>query len=168
MGEFRLPLRSDYGRDEGEEWGECCLCGSRRYQAIVHFTNGTTTPAEHETVTGATSLDTGVLDKYVLISGTFAGSDAAGVFILTSPTGYDAANLEIFTSGELLNGSTAGNSFAKVNRTGAVQITGRLIPGCDLVTYEGKDYCKAHFQFKFARTWQDEAEVDYNENDREA
>ena len=166
MGDFRLPLRTDYDRNAGEKWGECCLCGSRRYQALVHFKQGTATPTEHETITGTTSLDTGVLDKYVLISGTFAGGDATGIFILTSPSGYDLANLEIFTSGESLSGATSAAAVA--NGTGAVQITGRLIPESELVTYEGKDYCKAHFQFKFARTWQDEAEVDYDENDREA
>ena len=93
-----------------------------------------------------------MLDKYVLVSGTFAGGDAAGVFILSSPAGYDDGNLEIFTKDETLNGSTSGAGMAVATNTGAVQITGRLIPDTDLVEYEGKKYCQPHYKFKFEIT----------------
>ena len=168
MGDFRLPLRTDYDRNEGEEWGECVLCGRRLYRALVHFDSMSVAPTEGETVTGATSGDTGVLLNYVITSGTAAGGDAAGVLELTTPTGYGNVLLEIFSDNENLNGSTSGSNFATVNGTGAVQISGRLIPEKDLVEYRGKTYCRPHFAFKFRREWENDADVDYDENDREA
>lgn len=165
---IRLPLRSDYDRNAGERWDECCLCGSRRYRALVHFKQGAVTPTEGETVTGASSGDTGILARYVLISGTAAGGDAVGVMEFTSPTGYDLANLEIFTKEESLNGSTSGNAFCVAMNKGAIQVSGRLIPEQDLVEYRGKKYCREHFRFKYSNDWLDEAKVETDENDREA
>ena len=167
MGDFRLPHRNDYERNGGEKWDVCHLCGSLYRQALVHFKQGTVTPTEHETVTGASSGDTGVLDRYVLVSGTFAGGDAAGIFILTSPTGYDDNNLEIFTKDESLNGSTSGNAFAVATNKGAVEVSGRMIPDSEIIEYRGKKYCKAHFRFKFEHDWEDEIKVDRHEGDRE-
>lgn len=135
---------------------------------MVHFYSGSVTPTEGETVTGASSGDTGVLSRYVLVSGTIAGGDGVGILEFTSPTGYDLANLEIFTKDELLNGSTSGSNFATATNTGAIQISGRLVPEQDLVEYRGKKYCRAHFRFKYENDWKDEAKVDTNENDREA
>jgi len=168
MGEFRLPLRTDHDRDAGEKWGECCLCGSRRYRVLVHVDSLSVAPTSGETVTGATSLHTGVMTGYTLVSGTVATLDGVAVLEMSTPTGYDNVMLEIFQDNENLNGSTSGNNFATVNGKGAVQISGRLIAERDLVEYQGKTYCRPHFQFKFARTWQDEADVEYDENDREA
>lgn len=167
MGDFRLPLRSDYERNAGEKWDTCHLCGSLHKQALLHFKQGTVTPTEHETITGASSGDTGTLDKYVLVSGTFAAGTAAGIFILTSPSGYDENNLEVFTKDENLNGSTSGNSFAVATNKGAVEISGRMIPDGELITYRGKKYCKSHFTFKFSHEWEDEADISRGEGDRE-
>lgn len=167
MGDFRLPLRSDYARDAGEKWDSCVLCGTRRIRGLVHFDSGSVAPTLSETITGATSGDTMVALKYVLISGTFAGGDAVGIIEGTSPTGYDDGNLEIFQDNENLNGSTAGSNFATVNKTGAVSISGRLVSDSELVEYQGKQYCKSHFKFKFEHDWIDEAEVDKTEGDRE-
>ena len=165
---IRLPLRSDYGRNDGSKWDECCLCGSRRYRAMVHFYSGSVTPTEGETVTGASSGDTGVLARYVLVSGTIAGGDGVGILEFTSPTGYDLANLEIFTKDELLNGSTSGDNFATATNKGAIQVSGRLIPEQDLVEYRGKKYCRAHFRFTYESEWLDQADVNQDESDRDA
>jgi len=167
MGEFRPPLRSDYPREAGEKWCVCHLCGAQRIRGIVHFDSGSATPTEGETLTGATSGDTMVLENYVLIGGTFAGGDAYGIFEGTTPTGYDDNNLEIFQNDEALNGSTSGNDFATVNGIGAVSISGRLIPESEIVTYRGKDYCRPHFVFAYAHDWEDEAKIDIDEGDRE-
>lgn len=135
---------------------------------MVHVDSLSVTPTSGETVTGATSGDTGVLANYTLVSGTAAGGDGVAVLEMTSPTGYGQSQLDIFHDNENLNGSTSGDNFATAKGKGAVQISGRLIPERDIVEYEGKFYCRPHFEFKFRRTWQDEAEVDYDENDREA
>jgi hypothetical protein len=143
------------------------LCGSRLYRALVHFDSGSVTPTVGETITGATSGDTGVLANYTKTSGTVAAGDAVGVMEMTSPTGYDSILLEIFTNDENLNGSVSGLNFATVNKTGAVQVSGRLIADGDIVTYRGKKYCSAHFAFKFRREWEDEVKMPTDEGDRE-
>jgi len=177
MGEFRLPLRSDYPSDAEEKWTECCLCGARLRTAIVYFDSGSVEPTADsysagewtggETITGATSGDTGVVHRITRTAGAWADGDAEGVIILRSPTGYDASQLSIFENDELLNGATAGNNFATVNGTGALSISGRLIADKDIVHYQGRDYCRAHFKFKFAHEWDDENIPDHDENDRE-
>jgi hypothetical protein len=167
MGEFRPPLRSDYPKDAGEKWYECALCGSKRIRGFVHFDSGSVTPTAGETITGATSADTMVLSSYVIISGTVAGGDAVGVLDGTTPSGYDDSNLEIFQNDENLNGSTSGANFATVNGKGSVQVSGRLVPEKEIVEYEGKNYCRHHFLFKFAHDWEDENIPDYDEGDRE-
>lgn len=151
----------------GEKWDFCCLCGSKQIRALVHFDSGSVTPTDGETITGATSGDTIVMDNYVLISGTFAGGDAVGIIEGTSPTGYDDVNLEIFQNDEALNGSTSGDDFATVNKIGAIQISGRMVADSDLVEYQGKKYCRAHFKFKFKTDFWEDFKVDQTEGDRE-
>ena len=167
MGDFRPPLRSDYSRDAGEKWDWCCLCGTANIRAMVHFDSGSVLPTLGETITGATSGDTMVANRCVLISGTFAGGDAVGIIEGTSPTGYDGAILEIFTNDENLNGSVAGDNFATVNKIGAIQISGRLISESDLIEYRGKKYCKPHYLMKFRHDWVDDIKVDKKEGDRD-
>lgn len=176
---IRLPHRSDYDQNSGERWDECVLCGTRLYTALVHFYSGSAEPTADsyssgdwsggETVTGATSSDTGVVHKVVRVSGAWADGDAAGVLILRSPTGYEPiSSLEIFEKDELLNGSVSGDNFATATSVGAIQISGRLIPESDLVEYRGKKYCRAHFRFTYENDWKNEADVSDDENDREA
>jgi hypothetical protein len=124
-------------------------------------------PTTGETITGATSTDTCVVEGYTLISGTFAGGDAVGIIEGNTPTGYDTINLEIFSNDENLNGSTSGANFATANSKGAVQISGRLTPDSDMVVYKGKKYCTSHFRFKFRREWEDDARIESGEGDRE-
>jgi hypothetical protein len=168
MGDFRLPLRSDFSRNEGAKWLECCKCGAKRIKVLVHFDSGSVAPTVDETITGATSTDTFVVEGYTLISGTFAGGDAVGVIEGKTPTGYDDINLEVFQNDEALNGSVGGADMATVNGIGAVQISGRLIPDSDIIEYGGKDYCRAHFRFMFEREWENDARIDTKkEGDRD-
>lgn len=167
-GDFRPPIRSDFDRDGGAKWYECCMCGSKRTRGLVHFDSGSVTPTLGETITGATSGDTGVLTNYTKTGGTVAGGDAVGILEMQTLTGYDELDLGIFENDENLNGSVSGNNFATVNKTGAVQISGRLIPNSEIVEYQGKYYCRPHFLFKFRRDWEDEAKIDTaTEGDRE-
>jgi hypothetical protein len=168
MGEFRLPARSDFGRNDGAKWYECVKCGAKRVKVLVHFDSGSVAPTTGETITGATSTDTFVVEGYVLTDGTFTGGDAVGVIEGNTPTGYDDINLEVFQNNENLNGSVSGANFATVNGIGAVQISGRLIPDSDIVEYNGKNYCRNHFRFMFEHEWADDARIDTTkEGDRE-
>jgi hypothetical protein len=122
-------------------------------------------PTTGETITGATSADTCVVEGYTLISGAFADGDAAGIIEGKTPVGYDSVLLEIFQDNEVLTGSS---TFAGVaNKVGAVQISGRLIPDSELVEYNGKKYCRPHFLFKYRNEWKDEERPDSDEGDRE-
>ena len=168
MGDFFPPRRSDYDQDSGEKWDTCAMCDSLRRRALVHFDSGSVLPTHGETVTGATSGDTMVLDRHVLISGTYAGGDAVGVLEGTTPSGYDDVLLEIFSDNENLNGSVSGNNFATANHKGAVEVSGRLVPARDLIEYRGKKYCRAHFEFKYGSQFRDEAVIDTSkEGDRD-
>ncbi len=63
----------------------------------VSFTSGGTyTMVAGDTITGATSGATAVLTKVILVSGTFAGGDAAGRLFFASQTGtFQAENLNV-------------------------------------------------------------------------
>ena len=87
-------------------WTQCTLGRS------VAFTSGGTTEIEEDdTVTGATSGATAVVKRVILTSGTWAGGDAAGTFILYSQSGtFQSENLNV---GAVPNLATiAGNSTA--------------------------------------------------------
>lgn len=138
---------------ENAGWKTCRVCGSREFKGIVYFDSGSVAPAVAETVTGATTGDTGVIEKVYLRSGTYAGGDAAGCLELTSPTGYELENWTMFQDNENLNGSTSGANFATVNHVGSVVVNGVLYPLGDLVEYRGNYYCKPHFAWRFGHEW---------------
>jgi len=87
MGEFRPPLRSDYPREAGEKWHECVLCGTRRIRGLVHFDGGIAAPSVGETITGATSGDTGVVESLVIIDGEWGDAGSEWADIITEDLG---------------------------------------------------------------------------------
>lgn len=138
---------------QNSEWRECVVCGTRSYIGIVYFDSGSVAPTVGETITGATSGNTGVIGTVWLRSGSYAGGDAAGVIELSSPTGYERENYTMFSDNELLNGSTSGSNMSTVNGTGSVSINGVLYPQKDMVEYKGKYYCQPHFLYRFRQEW---------------
>ena len=180
MGEFRPPRRTDWSRNPGEKWYECVLCGPKRVTAIVEIDRAIGGPTVGETITGATSGHTGIVEKvYPMLTVPHRyGESAYGTYsyggcerkkvILSSATGHDDINLEIFQNGEYLNGTISGVSFSVVNGLGSIQISGRLVPDSNIIEYHGKHYCRAHFLFLFGHEWLDDAKVDTaTEGDRE-
>ena len=168
-----LKLRyRDSTENLGEKWRPCVLCGPTSKRGLLYFDSGSTEPTAGETVTGATSADTGVLETCDVTSGTWAGGDAAGVMVLTTLTGDTAFNRStgakaaVFSDDENLNGSTSGNNFATANGNGSVCVSGILYPECDLVMYEGKEYCKAHFEFRYRNKLCDREKSTIDEGDR--
>jgi hypothetical protein len=75
MGEFRLPLRSDFARCGGQKFYECCLCGAKRVKVLVHFDSGSVEPTVGETITGETSADTCIVEGVKKISGVWSSSN---------------------------------------------------------------------------------------------
>ena len=161
---MRILGRSDFTELAGDKYDSCTICGTQTYRVVVHFDSGSVAPTVGETVTGATSTDTGVIESVTLTSGTYAGGDAAGIIILTSPTGYDGNTSLIFSDNEHLNGSTSGANFSDVNGITGINRSGRLHPDWNLITYRGVKYCKAHFFYRFKREWEDESKIDISES----
>lgn len=164
-----LDLKSskDYESQTGDKWDYCYMCGPQDKRVVIHFDSGSVAPTTGETVTGATSTNTGVVSEYTLTSGTFAAGTAAGVVVVTSPSGYDKHKLTIFQDNEALNGGTSGSDFATVNGQPTVSLTGRLHPSSELIEYQGRNYCKAHFQYRYKQEWSDDIKVDKSvENER--
>lgn len=120
----------------------------------VSFTSGgTTVIAEGNTVTGATSAATAVVKRVVLISGSWAGGDAAGRLILSSQTGtLQAENLNIGASLNVatISGNSSAIALAPSGRYELVAhnfggtVNTRRIYGCDGVNrafeFDGTDY----------------------------
>jgi len=163
---LNIKGRSEFTELQGDKYDYCHICGPVKLRAVVHFDSGSVAPTIGETVTGATSTDTGVIEFAQLTDGSYANGDAVGVIILTSPTGYDEYNLSIFSDDEALNGSTAGNNFATAKGISGITKSGRLHPDWNLIEYRGVKYCKRHYAFIFSQEWKDEEKINLNENDR--
>lgn len=93
-------------KDSGSGWTPIALG-----REIAFTSGGTYVIAEGNTITGATSGATAVITRVVLLSGSWAGGDAAGWLVFASQTGtFQAENLNV---GANLNVATiAGNSSA--------------------------------------------------------
>jgi len=74
-------------------------------KGISAFTSGSVEFTEGETVTGASSGETGVVTSYNLEGGAWGDGDGAGALFLANLSGE-------FTDGENLNGSVGGNNMA--------------------------------------------------------
>ena len=132
----------------GEPRRPCVLCGGFFQQVEIRFDSGSVEPTEGETITGATSGDTGVVDEVVLESGTYAGGDAAGTISLNTATGVDSNGLW-GTDDEALNGSTGGDDMMTLNDNGFQKSYGRLWPVSQMFFRDGKWYCAGHYRFRF-------------------
>ncbi len=163
---MRILGREGFTEGQGDRYRHCHICGPVKYRAIIHFDSGSVEPTVGETVTGATSTNTGVIEYVQLTEGAYADGDAVGVIVLTSPSGYNANTSRIFSDDEALNGSAAGDDFATVKGQPGVTVSGRLHPDWNLVEYRGIYYCRDHFRWYFKQEWQDEAKPDINENER--
>lgn len=140
--------RSSWPRSKWQPHYFCALCGGELVKTCeLQFDSGSVEPVEDETLTGATSGDTGVVDSVTLESGTWAGGDAAGTVYLSSLTGISEDD-ELFEDNELITGSTGGVNIMTVNGDGIVKSNGLPYPAGETGLYKGKRYCTAHLAFK--------------------
>lgn len=160
---------SDFGRNQGEKWFSCWSCGEAYLFVRIPFTSGSVAPTLGETLTGALSGATGVVNRVDLRSGSWAGGDASGDVYLVDPTGYSLAQWECFYSDETVNGSVGGTNILTVTSeaNGILGRQGRLYPEKDTAIFRGRRYCLAHFHMVSDKRLQDEARVDITEGDRE-
>lgn len=156
---------NDFKNANNDRWRPCHVCGSSQFKGIIYFESGSVAPTTNETVTGATSGDTGVVEAVYLRSGSYAGGDAAGCLEFSSVTGGERENYTAFQANEILNGSVSGANFATAARIGSLIINGVLYP--ETIEYRGKYYCPPHFAYRFGLEWKQESiHKTGTENDR--
>jgi hypothetical protein len=144
---------------------ECAICGLNQYLATLDFSAGSVSPTVGETLTGATSADTGVVLEVSLWSGTYAGGDAAGRILLETITGWDRLQYSIYDASESITGSTGGVGMMTVEN-GTVKVNNRLSPEGETAVVDGVRYCRFHFDLKFPKKYLAEAVLDLDERER--
>lgn len=144
---------------KGEKYRACVLCDQRRTESEFHYNSGSTEPTVGETLTGATSSETGVFVSLTRTSGSWAGGNAAGSIIISS-----AGDI---VADENINGSTGGSNMLTAITNKRDITTGQLWPMSHIVEYEGKYYCREHFKWRYRKKFLDEYIPDIDEGDRE-
>lgn len=139
----------------------CVLCGAKWTRVGLKFDTGATEPQADETLTGATSTDTGVVTEVILISGAWDGT-AAGYLEMKSEIGIDEDG-HWGTDNENINGSVGGTSIIKVDGEGWQMINGILYPESRMIEVDGKWFCKGHYNFRHRRKKMDEQIPDISE-----
>ena len=155
-----------------EKWKACHLCttyhGKDKWKTCeLRFDSGSTKPTVGETFTGADSSHTGVVvEVETLLSGTWAGNDAAGYLTLDTLSGDDFEQGTIFEDDENINGDTAGNNCLTANGTGIVKTWAIMYPRRMLTRFRGFWYCPEHYQFRAHPILRDEETLVIIENER--
>jgi len=160
---------NDLKRNDADKWYECVICGPARLYVRLGFSSASVEPTLGETITGATSGHTGVVDRIHLFSGAYTTGDAVGEVLLLSPTGYDIGTQTCFEEGEVLNGSVAGDAFASVDAEtpGLLSRSGRLYREGDTIVRDNKRYCSMHYHYHWDKRSRQESEFSIDEGDRE-
>lgn len=142
-----MKPKSPWPKSFGQRHYYCATCSGDLYKTVeLQFDSGSVEPTEDETLTGATSGDTGVVDSVKLESGTWAGGDAVGTVYLTSPTGIGDDG-ECFEDDETVNGSTGGTNILTANGDGITKSDGMPWPEGETGLYKGQRYCAQHLEF---------------------
>jgi len=146
-----MKPKSAWPKSFGQRHRYCTTCSGEIYKTVeLQFDSGSVEPVEDETLTGATSGDTGIVVSTTRDSGTWAGGDAAGTVYLSSPTGISDDD-ECFEDDETITGSTGGANIMTVNGDGIVKSEGMPYPEGDGGFFEGKWYCSTHLNFMLGR-----------------
>jgi hypothetical protein len=154
-----LKLRY-YGReveaDQSHRW--CVLCGKAYTRYELDFYSGSVEPVEGETLTGATSAETGIIEDVNLVGGSYAGGDAHGTIVFTAASGSSDFEVD-----ELINGSSGGDNIMTV-RCSTQRRHGRLYPTRALILREGRYYCKPHYRYRFRPRDRDKQKIQIRES----
>ena len=153
----------------GKKYYTCRLCGASYDEMELPYKLGGTAPVVGETITGATSGATAVVDNIKLISGAWDGT-AAGILWCTSPSAFDFDTghwgyVNPTTGvGEAITGSTAA-SFT-LDGYGHKKSYGRYYPEDEIVERDGTYLCLAHDQARHSFKDKDEIDANIDEGDR--
>lgn len=107
---YEVATRGGYRRSKGYERFDGHHVPSDEIYHVVDFTNGSFEPPFESTITGDSSLATGVILEVVLDSGSWVGGDAAGYFVVhvESGTFVSGENVSIYTPDAFSSGFSAG------------------------------------------------------------
>ena len=154
-------IRTSYPPLLRQRYFSCRLCeANKQIKAEIKFDQGTVEPAEDEILTGASSGDKGTVEEVELLSGSWAGGDAAGYITMTSPSGIDSDG-HWGTDNEAVTGN-AGAAVV-LDGEGTHKIYGLLYPEGDMVFADGAYYCRWHHAFRFIPKRRDENKIHINE-----
>ena len=143
------PRPPDLSSGHHEKWKTCYHCGTELLTCELKYDSGSVEPQEDETLTGATSGNTGVVTEVEdPITGTWAGGDAAGYLTVKTPSGYDSEQLTMFEDNELINGSTAGDNCLTCDGEGQIHMNALYYPKRLMTKYEGRWMCVWHYKWK--------------------
>ncbi len=146
-----LNPRSSWPKSKWQRHYTCERCGGALVKTCeLQFDSGSVEPTVGETLTGATSADTGVVVSVSLESGTWAGGDAVGTVRMSSPTG-EGDDGACFSDNETVNGSTGGTNILTANNAGIVKTDGIPYPEGETGLYRGKRYCTQHLDFMISQ-----------------
>jgi len=147
----------------GKKWYTCRLCGSAYDEVDIPYKLGTATPTVGQTITGATSGATAVVNNIKLVSGAWSGT-AAGTIRGTSPSAFDFDTGRWGSHDEIVSSSTG--SFT-LDGYGHKKSYGRYYPEGEVVENDGYYLCLAHDQARNSFKDKDEINADMDEGDRE-
>jgi hypothetical protein len=147
------------------------MCNPIPYNEVeFQFDDGDIEPTVGETLTRATSLDTGKVTSVTLEgTGTWAGNDAAGTVVMNTLTGLsdimtDGGTGEWGQDNELINGSVGGASMLTLNGPGIQKRYGTFYPLSDLVLDESGHYlCHPHWEMRWRKKKLDESEINIDD-----
>jgi hypothetical protein len=159
-------IEPDLADDLNQPRRSCHMCGTEFKRVELPFDSGSTEPTVGETLTGATSGDTGVVVSTKVYDGTWAGGDAEGYVALSTFTGDDFDTGTIYQDNETITGSTGGANMMTVDGQGAVTKYGRFYRESQLVRREGRYYCTPHYTWRFRNKDYDDIKLDLDENYR--
>ncbi len=143
---------------EHTRYRACHIHGPLIKQVELRITSGSVEPTVGETVTGATSGDTGVVLGVHLESGTWAGGDAVATVYINNHTGVDADTGEWGSGTENINGSTSGSNWG-TRFVAPEQSSGRIFPEQEMVFVDGDWFCNDCYRRRYPKKYLDEWQI---------
>lgn len=163
-----IKLPNSPNRAAGEKYYPCRLCGAAHTWVELRFTSGSTEPTDDETLTGATSAATCVVEEVTLTGGSWAGGDAEGYILGSAPSAIEFDTQHWGSSQEDINGSVAGDNCLTLYDYGYAKRFGRYYPEGEVFEADdGFRYCAAHYPYRIGFRDKDEYIPDIDDGDRE-
>lgn len=159
----KMTLPDSYPRKDCEnaKYYACCMCEPGHVYYELRYDACSAAATVGETITGASSGDTGVVVTDTLESGSVAAGTGAGTLELSGVTGANTTYYQAFTDNEALTGSSTFVGVA--NDEADKKQYGLMYPEGDTVMRDGKTYCSFHFALRFRKKDDDAVRMEIDE-----